>query len=250
MTWLMHPRVCPTAERNPHNKTKDMSFIIKTNASSAFATSGLQERHAHDRQHTGRRVVRATTPQEFFADSCDLTHLGTGAAAIREEAAFQAGLSENLSFLQTQDAALGQIQDLLANCAGDQDFLDAFETLTGEKFNGLDLFTLDGEEQPLYLSGPLTDDAVCIHRPLVTADSPLGALQEAILAAREENQKEQVRLGEIAASMRIPSTSKISDADSARATMCRSQEQVLSDAFSAISGQANSAHDTVLRLFS
>lgn len=227
-----------------------MSFIIKTNASSAFATSGLQERHANDRQHAGRRLVRATTPQGLFGDSCDLTHVGTGAAAIREEAAFQARLSEHLSFLQTQDAALGQIQNLLANCTEHQDFLDLFETLTGEKFNGLDLFTRDGVEQPLYVSGPNTEDSVCIHRPLVSAECPFNALQEAIREAREENQKEQVRLREISASIRSQSGVKISDTDSARETMCRSQMHVLSDASSAISGQANSAHDAVLRLFS
>lgn len=243
-------RDCPAAERNPHYKTKDMSFTIKTNASSAFATSGLQERRAHDRQQGGRKLVRAATHQELLGDSCDLTHIGTGAAAIREEAAFQARLSEHLSFLQTQDAALGQIQDLLANSSDHEDFLDNFEALTGEKFNGLDLFTHEGEEQPLYVSGPENQDAFCIHRPLVSVECPVTALQEAVRAAREENQKEQARLREISASIRIQAPVRISDTDSARETIFRSQRHVLSDAFSAISGQANSAHDSVLRLFS
>jgi hypothetical protein len=233
-----------------------MSFIIKSNASSAFAARGLQERHAHDRR-TEHRPNLASRHQGALSDSCDLTHSGKSAAAIREAGNFQARLSESLSFLQTQDSALGQIQNLFVNAPEQQDFLDIFESLTGEKFNGLDLFTHNGEEQPLFVQA--LDDSegdVCIHRPLISVESPAASLHEAVLAAREENRKEQAKLREISdSSAKIHpcpdmAASKISNAQSAKETIALSQRYVLTDAATALSGQANSAHEAVLRLFS
>jgi hypothetical protein len=247
--------VSPKAERNPHNKTKDMSFTIKTNNASAFAANGLQERHAHDRRPE-HRPNPAARQKEPLGDSCDLTHTGKSAAAIREARDFQARLNESLSFLQTQDSALGQIESLFVNSPERQDFLDVFESLTGEKFNGLDLFTHDGEEQPLFVQAPAIADMVSIHRPLMRAENPTASLHEAILAAREENQKEQAKLREISVSTAkfqpcpTMAAEKISTPQSAKETAARSQKHVLSDAATALSGQANSAHEAVLRLFS
>ena len=74
-------------------------------------------------------------------------------------------------------------------------------------------------------------------------------------AAREENQKEQAKLREISVSTAKIQTcpdmaaEKISTAQSAKETIARSQKYVLSDAATALSGQANSAHEAVLRLF-
>jgi hypothetical protein len=232
-----------------------MSFIIKTNASSAFAARGLQERHAHDRRPEHRPNL-ASSHQGALSDSCDLTHSGKSAAAIREAGNFQARLNESLSFLQTQDSALGQIQNLFVNSPERQDFLDIFESLTGEKFNGLDLFTHNGEEQPLFVQALESEEAVCIHRPLINRESPAAALQEAVLSAREENQKEQAKLRKISdSSTKIHpcpdmAASKISTAQSAKETITLSQRYVLADATTALSGQANSAHEAVLRLFS
>ena len=232
-----------------------MSFIIKTNASSAFAARGLQERHAHDRRPEHRPNL-ASRHQGALSDSCDLTHSGKSAAAIREAGNFQARLNESLSFLQTQDSALGQIQNLFVNSPERQNFLDIFESLTGEKFNGLDLFTHNGEEQPLFVQALESEEAVCIHRPLISMESPAAALQEAVLSAREENQKEQAKLREISdSSAKIHpcpdmAASKISTAQSAKETITLSQRYVLADATTALSGQANSAHEAVLRLFS
>jgi hypothetical protein len=232
-----------------------MSFIIKTNTSSAFAARGLQERHAHDR-HTEHRPNLASRHQGALSDSCDLTHSGKSAAAIREAGDFQARLNESLSFLQTQDSALGQIQNLFANSPEQHDFLDIFESLTGEKFNGLDLFTHNGEEQPLFVQAAENEEAVCIHRPLISVESLTASLHEAVHAAREENQKEQAKLREISDSCAkihpCPdmAASKISNAQSAKETIALSQRDVLTDAATALSGQANSAHEAVLRLFS
>lgn len=232
-----------------------MSFIIKTNASSAFAARGLQERHAHDRRPEHRPNL-VSHHQGALSDSCDLTHSGKAAAAIRVARDFQALLNETLSFLQTQDSALGQIQNLFVNSPEQHDFLDIFESLTGEKFNGLDLFTHHGEEQPLFVQSPESEEAVCIHRPLISTESPAASLHEAVLAAREENQKEQAKLREISdSSAKIHpcpdmAASKISTAQSAKETIALSQRYVLADATTALSGQANSAHEAVLRLFS
>ena len=231
-----------------------MSFIIKTNASSAFATSGVQEKNAHDR-HTARRASHPVRHGNALGDSCDLTHLDTGAAAIREEAAFQALLNEHLSFLETQDAALGQIQELFVTSSKDEDFLDVFEGLTGEKFNGLELFTRVGEEQVLHVTVPQSAETVCIRRPFIGSGSPTSLLHESVGAAREENRKEQVQLREIAALVKIRTELpiapvKILDSESARETTGRSRKSVLSDASTALCGQANSAHEAVLRLFS
>jgi hypothetical protein len=231
-----------------------MSFIIKTNASSAFATSGVQEKHAHDR-HTARKAIHPVRHGNALGDSCDLTHLDTGAAAIREEAAFQALLNEHLSFLETQDAALGQIQELFVTRSEREDFLDVFEGLTGEKFNGSELFTREGEEQALHMLVPQSAETVCIRRPLIGTGSSTPSLRESVSAAREENHKEQAQLREIAASVKIRTDLhmvpvKILDSESARETTGRSQRSVLSDASTALGGQANSAHEAVLRLFS
>ena len=232
-----------------------MSFIIKSNASSAFAARGLQEWHAHDRR-AEHRPNPAARHQGPLADSCDLTQSGQTAAAIREARDFQARLNESLSFLQTQDCALVQIESLFASASERQDFVEMFESLTGEKFNGLDLFTHDGAEQPIFIQAPASEDSVCIHRPLLSAESPLTSLQEAVHAAREENQKEQAKLREISVSTDklapcpLTGVEKISTPDSAKATITCSQRFVLSDAATALSGQANAAHSSVLRLFS
>lgn len=231
-----------------------MSFIIKTNASSAFATSGDQEKHAHDR-HTARRAIHPVPHGRALGDSCDLTHLDTGAAAIREEAAFQALLNEHLSFLETQDSALGQIQELFVSRSEHEDFLGIFEGLTGEKFNGRELFTREGEEKEFHILVTQSAETVCIRRPFIGTGSPRSSLHESVGAAREENRKEQAQLREISTSAKIRTEIpmapvKILDSESARETTGRSRKSVLSDASTALCGQANSAHEAVLRLFS
>jgi hypothetical protein len=231
-----------------------MSFTIKTNNASAFAANGLQERHAHDRR-TEHRPHHPARHHGALNDSCDLTHSGKTGASIREAGDFQAHLNESLSFLQTQDSALGQIENLFVNSPEHEDFLHIFESLTGEKFNGLDLFSHDSEGQPLYVQTPESAETVCIHRPLMSAESPAASLHEAILAAREENRKEQAKLREISDSTarshaRLEITApKISNTESAKQTAALSQQRLLADASTALTGQANSAHEAVLRLF-
>jgi hypothetical protein len=254
-SWQAQSRVSPKAERNPHNKTKDMSFIIKSHASSAFAASGLQERHAHDRRPANRSNL-AARPQGSLTDSCEMTQAGKAAAAIREARDFQSRLNESLSFLQTQDSALGQIESLFANSPEGQDFLEVFESLAAEKFNGLDLFTQSGDEQPLFVQTPESTATVCIHRPLLTAESPTASLSETVRAARVENHIEQAMLRDISISsadihsLTDMGAEKISTPQSAKESIARSQKYVLSDSAVALSSQANSAHEAVLRLFS
>jgi len=231
-----------------------MSFTIKTNNASAFAANGLQDRHARDRR-TEHRPHHTARHQGTLNDSCDLTHSGKTGASIREAGDFQAHLSESLSFLQTQDSALGQIENLFVNSPEHEDFLHIFESLTGEKFNGLDLFSHDSEEQPLYVHTPENAETVCIHRPLLSIKNSAPVLHECILAAREENRKEQAKLREISDSTanshaRVEiAAPKISNPESAKQTAALSQQRLLADASTALTGQANSAHEAVLRLF-
>jgi len=231
-----------------------MSFTIKTNNASAFAANGLQERHAHDRR-TEHRPHHTARHQGTLNDSCDLTYSGKTGASIREAGDFQAHLSESLSFLQTQDSALGQIENLFVNSPEHEDFLHILESLTGEKFNGLDLFSHDSEEQPLYVHTPENAETVCIHRPLLSIKNPSPVLHESILAAREENRKEQAKLREISDSTANShacveiAAPIISNTESAKQTAALSQQRLLADASTALTGQANSAHEAVLRLF-
>jgi flagellin-like hook-associated protein FlgL len=80
-------------------------------------------------------------------------------------------------------------------------------------------------------------------------------LHESILAAREENRKEQAKLREISDSTanshaRVEiAAPKISNPESAKQTAALSQQRLLADASTALTGQANSAHEAVLRLF-
>lgn len=232
-----------------------MSFTIKTNNASSFAANGLQERHAHDRRTEIRPHHHSARPQGSPNDSCDLSHSGKSGASIREVGDFQAHLNESLSFLQTQDSALGQIENLFVTSPEHEDFLHIFEALTGEKFNGLDLFSHDSEDHPLYVHTPESAESVCICRPLLSVENPASVLHESILAAREENRKEQTRLREIldsTAKSRIPvelASPRISNPESAKQTAAVSQQRLLTDASTALTGQANSAHEAVLRLF-
>ncbi len=232
-----------------------MSFTIKTNNASTFDANGLQERHSHDRRTEQHRPHHPARHQGALNDFCDLTHSGKTGASIREEGDFQAHLNESISFLQTQDSALGQIENLFVNPPEHEDFLHIFESLTGEKFNGLDLFSHEGDEQPLYVHTPESAETVCIHRPLLIVNKPAPVLHESLLAAREENRKEQAKLREISDSTANShahieiATPKISNPETARQTAALSQQCLLADTSMALTGQANSAHEAVLRLF-
>jgi len=222
-----------------------MSFTIRTNSVSAFATRGLQERNAHDRRDENR-PHRFAHRQGLRFDACDLTHSDKASAAIRQAGDFQARLNESFSFLQTQEFALGQLEGLCTNAPESENLLDIVHSLTEEKFNGLDLFSHDGQDQPFYVQAPEGQGDVCIHRPLMSADSSVVGLRQAVLAAREENHREQAKLREISKSTVKP----LLETESAKETILQSQKCVLADASTALSVQANSAHEAVLRLFS
>lgn len=175
-------------------------------------------------------------------------------AAIRQAGDLQARLQESLSFLQTQESALGQLEGLCGNAPACGELLDIFQSLRDEKFNGLDLFSHEGHDEPLYVQASESGADVCIHRPLLSVEAPVTALREAVLEAREENRREQAKLREISVASAFSrldtGAEKIPDTESAKRTILESQKYVLADASAALSCQANSAHDAVLRLFS
>jgi hypothetical protein len=130
---------------------------------------------------------------------------------------------------------------------------EVLESLTGEKFNGLDLFSHDGGEQPLSIHTPLGQETISIQRPLVTSQAPLDGLRESVVAAREENHREQSKLREISITtskpLAVDGAGGVSNAESVKKTAALSRQYVLSDGATALSSQANSAHSAVLRLF-
>lgn len=241
----------PNAERNPRNQTKDMSFTIQTHASSAFAARGLQERHAHDRSPGHHAQQQPTPHHEALGDACDLTHTGKSqAVAIRQANLRQAKLNESLSFLQTQDFALGQIEELFISAPGHDAFVEGLQSLNEEKFNGSRLFSSDASEECVRINAPELTDSLTIHRPCLRLEESPVTLHEAVLAAREQNHVEQDRLRKISsAANATPGNSKIPGAEIAKLSLARSKSQFLADAPVALNGQANMAHEAVLRLF-
>ncbi|MEI8293711.1 MAG: hypothetical protein WCG66_06920 [bacterium] len=224
-----------------------MSFNIKTSDTSAFAARGLQDRNARHR-HLMPRSGFGSLQHATWEDS--LSFSGQASAEIRQERDCQALVNDALSFLQTQDEALGQIEDLLKenlNFPETGDFRQIFESLTGEKFNGLDLFSHDNGQPPLPVWAPLGRETLSIQRPLMDALAPVDRLRQALVEARQENHKEQLKLRELSKSS--SETGGISNPDMAKETASLSRQYVLRDAATALSSQANSAHAAVLKLF-
>jgi len=237
-----------------------MSFSIHTHGASAFATRGSQERNAHERRHaphglSERRALAACS------DASELSFSMQATAAMRETHVFQARLNESLTFLQTQDTALSQIELLLEegyageNAACSKDSLEAIRSLAEEKFNGLSLFSRENGEQALYVQPSESDESICIQRPLMDVENPDSSLHQMLLEAREENHREQAQVCQLLDSTTGTHSSgkngegKIFNATSAKEIADLSQKFVLSEASRVLSLQTHSAHASALRLF-
>jgi hypothetical protein len=182
-------------------------------------------------------------------------------AAMRETHVFQARLNESLTFLQTQDTALSQIELLLeegyarGNAACSRDSLEAIRSLAEEKFNGLSLFSRENGEHALYVQPSETDESICIMRPLMDVENPDASLHQMLLEAREENHREQDQVRQLLDSTTGTHTpektgeGKIFNETTAKQIVDLSQKYVLSEASRALSVQTHSAHASALRLF-
>jgi hypothetical protein len=182
-------------------------------------------------------------------------------AAMRETHVFQARLNESLTFLQTQDTALSQIELLLEegnageNAAGSKDSLETIRSLAEEKFNGMSLFSRENGEQALYVQPSETDKSICIRRPLMDVENPDASLHQMLLEAREENHREQDQVRQLLDSTtgtHAPEKTgegKIFNETTAKQIVDLSQKYVLSEASRALSVQTHSAHASALRLF-
>ena len=237
-----------------------MSFSIHTHGASAFATRGSQERNAHERRQaphglSERRALAACS------DASELSFSMQATAAMRETHVFQARLNESLTFLQTQDTALSQIELLLEeenageNAACNKDSLETIRSLAEEKFNGMSLFSRENGEQALYVQPSETDESICIKRPLMDVENPDASLHQMLLEAREENHREQAQVRQLLDSTTGTHASgktgeaKICNATSAKRIADLSQKYVLSEASQALYVQTHSAHASALRLF-
>ncbi len=237
-----------------------MSFTIHTHGASAFATRGSQERNAHERRQaphglSDRRALAACS------DACELSFSMQSTAAMRETHGFQARLNESLTFLQTQDSALSQIELLLEqgntreNAACSMDSLETIRSLAKEKFNGMSLFSRENGEQAIYLQPSESDESICIQRPLMDVENPDSSLHQTLLEAREENHREQAQVRQLLDSTTGTHSSgktgedKIFNATSAKRIADLSQKYVLSEASQVLSVQTHSTHASALRLF-
>ena len=232
-----------------------MSLEISKDPSGTCPTRGLGERSARERRHEGRLQPR-NHRGEAFEGADDFCQNARTAHAIRRAQDFHASLEDSLAFLQTQDAALERLQQLLEMDGADRAELEA---ITGESFNGLHLFDCDGDEGVVYMNSPESEDCVHLNRPRLGADcfqaAGIESLKNEVTSARDENHKEQKTLAEIllatpACALEADLThGHLETTESAGQTAFRTRESVLRDARLALGAQANAAHSAVLRLF-
>ncbi len=171
----------------------------------------------------------------------------------------QSYLSEKLSFLETQEAALECLQAiLLADIASEDlqsspaEFSSLYHELAGEKFNGTALFSKEPEEGLLYAESPESNDSVCIKRfYLDPKTEPLESLLEHVNNALDENRGEQEQiLNLITTSHRAGHVdSPIPNIETIQKTIQSSTEEALHDPRKALAVQANANCAIVWRLF-
>lgn len=248
-----------------------MSFIINNNSGNAQAAQRTQDRNANNRRNS-QSPLKPVSHHGDFNDSHELLYPIKASAAVRRAQNFQASLSDSLSFLQTQEVALEQLQKLIevssknpAN-ALHQDFEHLFQAIADETFNGMELFSHQSADNAFYFESSESDDSISINRPslphsnqpgfyLISSESPgeWQMLLKKVTEARIENQKEQKKLQELSAEkglrMENLGVDKIQSPYVAERAISFSKTNVFADARIALPIQANAAHEAVLRLF-
>ena len=235
-----------------------MSFIIKNHTATPLGARGLQERRGSDRR-APLRSNQTTNKYGVFDHSDELLARTSASVEVRRAQDFQATLNETLSFLQTQEAALERFHKLFTNsqsCPVSEDpsaraeFQSDFATLADEKFNGLNLFHHDlDDDGDFYMETPETMDSIRIHRPEIgfqpdhLSDQDLEKLATLVVEALFENKKEQIHLCDLLGNEATPNPAV------AEKSATLSKSYFLQDSQTALRVQANSAHDAVLRLF-
>jgi hypothetical protein len=233
-----------------------MSFKIHSHAAAACPTLGLQERQAHDQRHH-KESSKAVPPRALTDESqMDWSGLAKSSLAIRRAQDCQAVLGDALGFLQTQDEALARLQSAIAQ--PDSDFSrDLLESLTGEHFNGLVLFSRTEANDPIWIENLDTPDAVEISRPPIRPHLRLSSPHrpELLAEAREKNHRAQIHLESLLENLRRDlldhelAPHQLHTREEALPCAEAARNALLKNTRDALAIQANSCHESILRLF-
>jgi hypothetical protein len=262
-----------------------MSFLINHSLAAAAPLINIQERDAHpqNRRAPGRAVTPARKEPDFD-DLEDLILKGRCAADIRCARDFEADLSASISFLHTQKAALQELENLIVHESTTRGTVlpfdslpsrDRFEAIRNETFNGSRLFARGVEGRPLAclraeeptwdatpenLMGNATAQPGYFLRPAagavdVSIPTDREKLMQEIARARLENLEEQKRMQALQDTSRNTIGAPplhpggLQMPDLANASTAISKNRTFRDTHTALSAQANTAHEAVLRLF-
>jgi hypothetical protein len=225
-----------------------MSFRIHSHAAAACPTLGVQERQSHDHRHW-HGPSKTAQHREIDDLIQDRPGPSKSSLAIRRAQDCQAVLGDALAFLQTQDEALARLQETTSP--------ELLETLAAERFNGLALFSRTRADDPVWIETLDTPDAVEIPRPPIRPllpESPAG-LAEALVQAREKNHRAQIQLEQLLESLRLQlldhelAPHQLHTPDEALPCALASRDALLGNSREALAIQANSCHESILRLF-
>jgi hypothetical protein len=226
-----------------------MSFRIDSYAAAACPTLGVQERHAHDQRHHPHGSSKTAHRSALDESAGDRHGPSKSSLAIRRAQDCQAVLGDALGFLRSQDDALARLQEATS--------LTLLESLSAERFNSLALFSRTDGDDPIWIENLDTPDAVEISRPPVRQHlhrSP-PQLAEFLAEARENNHRTQMRLEHLLESLRSQlldhelAPHQLHTRDEALPCALASRNALLGEAREALAVQANSCHESLLRLF-
>lgn len=172
-----------------------MSTVINSNPAATLAAYNL----GRTNDNLQRSLIRLSSGSRINSSYDDAGGLAVSmkmSAAIRRAESYAANIQNARSFLQTQDGALAQLGKLLERMSelkalahdvtkngGDisnyeteyVQLQNQFKATTGEKFNGINLFSLTSTPDSLFLRHPEKSDTIQISRPtlgdLHTGDS-------------------------------------------------------------------------------
>lgn len=232
-----------------------MSFSIHSQTAAACRTLGVQERNAQDRRPPHRQANHTHQPVGSSVTE-ELTGNAQISSAIRRAQDCQAVLGDALIFLQTQDEALVRLQELLQ--VEQPLATEALETITAERFNGIDLFGPANHADTIRFEDLETQDAAEIERPAKPSTMNLGTLETLgmhLAEAREKNHREQLHIERMMEYDRLHSISEdfhlghLSTPVEASRAMDFSRQNLLLNGRAALAIQANAQMESVLRLF-
>ena len=270
-----------------------MSVVINTNYAATIASNNLAASNAMlqkslNRLSSGSKIVNPSDDAGGLAVSMKLS------AAATREGAVAANIGDSVSFLQTQDGALqvaGKILDRMSELKTlygdttknsndlanyDSEFTELQSELTsisGEKFNGVDLFGSTDQTVSVTEDGSTTSAVTVAGRDLTDTGSGIGALTASSVSSlsdvdltdvttaiqnvatfRAQNGAEQSRLGFASDLLTVnkanleAATSRITDVDVAQESTQLARWNILVQSGTAMLAQANQSAQIALKL--